>query len=177
MVQKNYKKINVAFIVSSNSAWLGEQNYFASLLGAINELDDRNFNFYIFTGFDESFFIQKKYKKLKFIRSRLLNKNGPFSICKKISSFFFKRYDPILLSLFKKHSINILSHYKPIYGVKNLTWFPDFQHTHLPKFFSKEEIISRDKMYLNYIKFSDKFIVSSESARKDLIKFKKKKSY
>ena len=88
--------------------------------------------------------------------------------------FFFKRYDPILLSLFKKHSINILSHYKPIYGVKNLTWFPDFQHTHLPKYFSKEEIISRDKMYLNYIKFSDKFIVSSESAKRDLIKFKKK---
>lgn len=174
MVQKNYKKINVAFIVSSNSAWLGEQNYFASLLGSINELDDRNFNFYIFTGFDERFFIQKKYKKLKFIRSRLLNKNGPFSICKKISSFFFKRYDPILLSLFKKHSINILSHYKPIYGVKNLTWFPDFQHTHLPKYFSKEEIISRDKMYLNYIKFSDKFIVSSKSAKKDLIKFKRK---
>ena len=42
------------------------------------------------------------------------------------------------------------------------------------KYFSKEEIISRDKMYLNYIKFSDKFIVSSESAKRDLIKFKKK---
>ena len=55
-----------------------------------------------------------------------------------------------------------------------MTWFPDFQHIHLPKYFTKKEIISRDKMYLDYIKFSDIFIVSSESAKKDLIKFKKK---
>ena len=59
---KNYKKINVAFIVSSNSAWLGEQNYFSSLLGSINELDDRNFNFYILLVLMRDFLYKKNIK-------------------------------------------------------------------------------------------------------------------
>ena len=175
MVQKKLKKIRVAFIISSNPSWLGEQNYFKSLLGTLNDLNKNDkIKFFVFTGTDEIFFIQKNYKNLKIVKSLFLNKKGFISYFKKVCSIIFKRYDPILFWLLKKFSINIVSHYRPIKGVKNATWFPDFQHEHYPNFFSKKEIISRNKLYLNYINYSDLLIVSSKSSKNDLLKFYKK---
>jgi glycosyltransferase involved in cell wall biosynthesis len=175
MVQKKLKKIRVAFIISSNPSWLGEQNYFKSLLGTLNDLNKNDkIKFFVFTGTDEIFFTQKNYKNLKIVKSLFLNKKGFTSYLKKLCSIIFKRYDPILFWLLKKFSINIVSHYRPIKGVKNATWFPDFQHVHYPNFFSKKEIISRNKLYLNYINYSDLLIVSSKSSKNDLLKFYKK---
>ena len=175
MVQKKLQKIRVAFIISSNPSWLGEQNYFKSLLGTLNNLNKNdNIKFFVFTGTDEIFFTQKNFKNLKIVKSLFLNKKGFTSYLKKICSIIFKRYDPILFWLLKKFSINIVSHYRPIKGVKNATWFPDFQHEYYPNFFSKKEIISRNKLYLNYINYSDLLIVSSKSSKNDLLKFYKK---
>ena len=175
MVQKKLQKIRVAFIISSNPSWLGEQNYFKSLLGTLNDLNKNDkIKFFVFTGTDEIFFTQKNFKNLKIVKSLFLNKKGFTSYLKKICSIIFKRYDPILFWLLKKFSINILSHYRPIKGVKNATWFPDFQHEQYPNFFSKKEIISRNKLYLNYINYSDLLIVSSKSSKNDLLKFYKK---
>lgn len=175
MVQKKLKKIRVAFIISSNPSWLGEQNYFKSLLGTLNDLNKNDkIKFFVFTGTDEILFTQRNYKNLKIVQSLFLNKKGFMSYFKKLCSIIFKRYDPILFWLLKKFSINIVSHYRPIKGVKNATWFPDFQHEHYPNFFSKKEIISRNKLYLNYINYSNLLIVSSKSSKNDLLKFYKK---
>ena len=175
MVQKKLKKIRVAFIISSNPSWLGEQNYFKSLLGTLNDLNKNDkIKFFVFTGTDEIFFTQKNFKNLKIVKSLFLNKKGFTSYLKKLCSIIFKRYDPVLFWLLKKFSINIVSHYRPIKGVKNATWFPDFQHEQYPNFFSKKEIISRNKLYLNYINYSDLLIVSSKSSKNDLLKFYKK---
>lgn len=174
MVQKKLKKIRVAFIISSNPSWLGEQNYFKSLLGTLNDLNKNDkIKFFVFTGTDEILFTQRNYKNLKIVQSLFLNKKGFMSYFKKLCSIIFKRYDPILFWLLKKFSINIVSHYRPIKGVKNATWFPDFQHEHYPNFFSKKEIISRNKLYLNYINYSNLLIVSSKSSKRDVLKFYK----
>jgi hypothetical protein len=175
MVQKKFKEIRVAFIISSNPSWLGEQNYFKSLLGSLNELDKNDkIKFFIFTGTDEIIFSKKNFKNLHIIKSIFFNKNGILSYIKKLCSIVFKRYDPILLLLLNKFSINILSHYRPIHGVKNVAWFPDFQHEYYPNFFSNNEIKLRNKTYINYINYSDVLIVSSKSSRKDLLKFNQK---
>ena len=106
MVQKKLKKIRVAFIISSNPSWLGEQNYFKSLLGTLNNLNKNdNIKFFVFTGTDEIFFTQKNYKNLKIVKSLFLNKKGFTSYFKKLCSIIFKRYDPILFWLLKKFSI------------------------------------------------------------------------
>ena len=60
MVQKKFKKIKVAFIIPNNSNWLGEFNYFKSLIGSINELKvDIPIELHVFTGQEEKNFIQK----------------------------------------------------------------------------------------------------------------------
>ena len=176
MVQKKFKKIKVAFIIPNNPNWLGEFNYFKSLIGSINELKvDIPIELHVFTGQEEKNFIQKKYNKVSIIKTSFLNDNGFMPFIKKLSSYFFGKYDPIMFCLLKKHSINIISHYRPLVGFKNISWFPDFQHIHYPKFFSKKEIISRNKLYNGYIKNSETLIVSSNSSKRDLVKFKKRK--
>lgn len=174
MVQTKLKKIRVAFIISSNPSWLGEQNYFKSLLGALNDLNKNDkIEFFVFTGADETFFTKKNFKNLKIVKSLFLNKKSFASYFKKLCSIIFKRYDPILFWLLKKFSINIVSHYRPIKGVKSAAWLPDFQHVHYPNFFSKKEIVLRNKLYLNYINYSDLLIVSSKSSKRDVLKFYK----
>ena len=176
MVQKKLKKTKVAFIISPNQNWLGEINYFKSLIGSINSLDEPiPIEVYVFTSEFEKNLVQKKYKKIKFIKTSFLNASGFLSFIKKILGKLFDRYDPVISFLLKKNSIDVLSHYKPIKGFKNISWFPDFQHVHYPLFFSKKEILLRNKLYNNYIKNSEILIVSSESSKKDLIKFKKEK--
>lgn len=176
MVQKKNSKIKVAFIITPNVNWIGEFNYFKSLIGAINDLNEKiPIEFYIFTSNDEKNFTQKKYPKINVIKSNILNTKGIFSFIKKILSFFFRGYDPLLNYLLKKNLIQVISHYKPIKGFKNITWFPDFQHVHFPNFFSKREIFFRNKLYSYYLKHSDQLIVSSKSSKKDLIKFQYKK--
>jgi glycosyltransferase involved in cell wall biosynthesis len=174
MVQKKSKKNKIAFIISPNQNWLGEINYFKSLIGSINSLNESiPIEVYVFTSKFEKNLVQKKYKKIKFIKTSFLNKSGFLSFIKKILGKLFDGYDPVISFLLKKNSIDILSHYKPIKGFKNISWFPDFQHVHYPAFFSKKEILQRNKLYNDYIKNSEILIVSSKSSKKDLIKFKK----
>ena len=77
MVQKKSKKIKVAFIISPNQNWLGEVNYFKSLIGSINSLNESiPIEVYVFTSEFEKDLVQKKYKKIKFIKTSFLNKSG-----------------------------------------------------------------------------------------------------
>ena len=173
MVQNKNKKIKVAFIIKPDLNWIGGINYFKSLIGSINDADkELNIKIYVFTGRFEKNFNEKKYNNITIIKTSFLDKKGFFSTIKKLSSYLFTKYDPIITFLLKKYSINVLSHHRAIKGFNCISWFPDFQHIHYSKFFSKKEIFQRNKIYNDYIKNSEILIVSSETAKKDLIKFK-----
>lgn len=51
-----------------------------------------------------------------------------------------------------------------------MSWIPDFQHRHLPEFFSKDELEFRDRHFQCQLDESDLVIVSSDDAYKDLLK-------
>lgn len=173
MVQKS-ENIKIAFIIPPNVNWIGEINYFKSLVGVINKFNrSLSIKFFIFTSQNEKNIIQSKYKKVKIIKTNILNEKGVWPFLKKITSFLFEGYDPILANLLNKYSIDVLSHYKPIKGFKNISWFPDFQHISFRNFFSKKDIDFRNKLYNFYLENSDQMVVSSYSAKKDLVRFKK----
>lgn len=173
MVQKS-ENLKIALIIPSNNNWIGEVNYFKSLVGVINSFNKSlSTKFFIFTSQNEKNIIQSKFKKVKIIKTNILNNRGFWPFLKKFTSFLFKGYDPMLANLLKKYSINVLSHYKPIKGFKNISWFPDFQHIYFRNFFTKKEIDFRNKLYNFYLENSDQVIVSSYSSKKDLIHFKK----
>ena len=80
----------------------------------------------------------------------------------------------ILNLLLKKHCIKIISHSHMTGNqvpFKTINWIPDFQHMHYPDMFTNKEIEARNKQFEQYIKFSDRIIVSSDDAAKDLSDF------
>ena len=54
---------------------------------------------------------------------------------------------------------------------KIVSWIPDFQHRHLPKFFSFFEYWKREILFKKKIFFQKNIIVSSNDAKKDCINF------
>lgn len=56
-------------------------------------------------------------------------------------------------------------------GVLPIYWIPDFQHLHLPEFFSEAEVRSRNKEDGQMLNHRNKVLLSSEAARSDALKY------
>jgi len=52
-----------------------------------------------------------------------------------------------------------------------MIWIPDFQHLHLPQFFSEEESQRRSNRYRDWSRLADRVVLSSQHARNDLSQF------
>jgi glycosyltransferase involved in cell wall biosynthesis len=50
-------------------------------------------------------------------------------------------------------------------------WIPDFQHRHLPEFFSEQDRAKRDEKYQTLIREASHVVVSSADAKSDLLNF------
>jgi glycosyltransferase involved in cell wall biosynthesis len=55
--------------------------------------------------------------------------------------------------------------------IPTIGWIPDFQHIHLPEFFSKKEISIRNKHFHDLCRYCSTVIVSSFHAQTDLCRF------
>jgi len=53
-------------------------------------------------------------------------------------------------------------------GIRSAAWVPDFQHKHLPHFFTQGEISQRENDLKNIISLASQVVVSSESSAVDL---------
>lgn len=75
--------------------------------------------------------------------------------------------------LIRAHGIDVLSHAGPTgeRTLRNIVWIPDFQHMHLPEFFPEQELRTRTALYQDMVARSDRIVLSSESARRDLESF------
>ena len=109
------------------------------------------------------------------IDSNFFEKKNILNLLRKIFNKLFKKYNPILIILFKFYKINIISHSIPVAFFKNINWFPDFQHMIIKENFSSKEITRRDSLYENYVKNSQSNVVSSKDSKKHLLTFIKKK--
>lgn len=79
--------------------------------------------------------------------------------------------DPALARLLYDEGISVLSHSGHVglrARVRSITWIADFQHRHLPELFGAAERRLRDAAVEAYCRFSDRVVVSSETARADL---------
>lgn len=55
--------------------------------------------------------------------------------------------------------------------IPTIGWIPDFQHRHLPQYYSKSSLASRDRAYRHLAERARLILLSSESARNDLAGF------
>lgn len=164
--------IRVGFICNfQNQGWIGGINYYHSLIDAMMSLPDRKIEPVIITNTGSDLSFTKDYPDIEIVRTKMFDKHWFFARAglNKILS-----YDPFLERLLKKHHIGILSH--SYYSSHNLSipivgWIPDFQHKHLPKFFSDNEIKSRDKVFERTCRLCSCVIFSSSNAKQDAEKF------
>ena len=167
MVQKT---INLGIIFPEDTRWTGGLNYFVSLTSCLKYLNNSRFSYTIFASPTKKQFLEgNKIEKKNIIYSNFFNKYHLLNIIRKILLFSFKE-DVILSYFLKKKKINIISHYKPIKGIKSVCWFPDFQHLYLKKNFSKKEINRRNLLYRDFADNAQTLLVSSQDSRKKLIK-------
>lgn len=73
----------------------------------------------------------------------------------------------------RQHDIQLLSHGQ-ILGKRSpvpaMCWIPDFQHRHLPNFFTPEDRIARDRVQASIARNAQAVVLSSEHARSDYLR-------
>ncbi len=170
------KDIKVGFILHPDH-WLGGRNYLKNLFSALRTLPDKDITPILFTGLrtsDPSVGLSD----VQLVRAPLFDPN---SLAWFARSAYIRAtsQDRLLRKLLTKHGVAILSHSGHL-GIQSATargflptigWVPDFQHVHLPEFFSSKDLQYRDREYMNICLQCDGVIVSSECARSDLETF------
>jgi glycosyltransferase involved in cell wall biosynthesis len=162
--------IRVAFIGAVSKEWMGGLNYFKNLLYALSTLEKRELEVFVFVGKNTDEDIKTMFRRYAIvIEDSVFDRKSIKWLLHKIENRFFKT-NFILESVLKKYDIKVLSHSSIVQlnGIKTINWIPDFQHLHLPDMFSTKEIKQRDDSFMDLIKNSDKIILSSFDALKDL---------
>jgi len=162
--------IRVGFIGAVSTDWMGGLNYYKNLLYALAKRDDKSISPVVFVGKQTDSNIKEMFSEYaEVIEHSMFDKKSLLWYVWKIGYKYFKT-SYLVNRICVEHNIDILSH-SGMVGLKNvktINWIPDFQHIHLPEMFSSEEIEKRDANFLTMIKDSDRVIVSSYDALKDL---------
>lgn len=165
--------IKVGFIGSVSKEWMGGLNYFKNLLFAINSIEEKELEVFVFVGKKIDIKIKRIFQEYAtVIEDSMFDRKSIKWFLSKIEQKIFKT-NILLENILKKHSIQILSHaaITNLKTIKTINWIPDFQHIHLPQMFSEKEIQNRNNNFLKLIRDSDLIVFSSFDALKDMKKF------
>ena len=165
--------IKVGFIGAVSKEWMGGLNYFNNLLFAIDSLNNKELQIFVFVGKKTDEDIKNMFKRYgTVIEDSIFDRKSFKWFLMKLEQKIFKT-NFLLENILKKYDIQILSHASitKFKNIKTINWIPDFQHIHLPQMFSKKEIENRDKSFMQIIKDSDVVVLSSFDALTDLKNF------
>lgn len=165
--------IRIGFIDAVSKEWMGGLNYFKNLLFALNSLETKEIEVFVFVGKQADSEIKNMFKQYAtVIEDSMFDRKSLKWFLMKLEQKIFKT-NFLTSSLLKKYSIQVLSHASMVNlnGIKTINWIPDFQHLHLPNMFSQKELDGRDKDFMHLILQSDSIVLSSYDALKDFKSF------
>jgi len=164
------RMIRVAWQVPNSPEWVGGLNYFINLTNAILAVPDRGIEPVLLGG-------------TKGLPEPLCSCTGlaypgipvgrwnPWNIMDGLHRRWFDS-GGALAGYLKQHNIGLLSHGQ-ILGrrspVPAMCWIPDFQHVHLPTFFTEKDIAQRNNMHADIAARAQAVVLSSEDARQDFL--------
>jgi len=164
----------IAFIIPDlNNGWLGGANYFRNLLWAIYSAPGGDFEVLLFLGRKTALDSLGEIPAYRVVRSGLFDRMSLVWLVRK-AILLLTGSDIFLDRFLRRHGVSLLSHSTSLgrfSKVKAIGWIPDFQHRHLPGFFSREERELRDKQFKKLLADCDHVIVSSQSAYNDVRQF------
>jgi len=167
--------IKVAFLGGHYSKeWMGGVNYLSNLLYAISKIEDKKIEPIVFFGEKADVEIVQKFQPYaKIIQDSLFDRKSFRWFISKVLERVFKT-TLLTNNLLYRNGISIISHSDITSGYQRfmkINWIPDFQHVHLPEFFSQENNEKRDIDFLKVLNKSDVVIVSSNNAYDDAENF------
>lgn len=160
--------IRVGFILG-NVSWQGGVNYYCSLLSAIQSLPSTKIKPVIFIGNNTP--ADDFGSQVEIIRSSTLDKFSFTWWQNKIFNQIGIHRDFALLALMKSNKIDFVTHNDSLWrgcGIPFMGWIPDFQHVHLPQFFTQKDLSNRNTSFIRMIKKANAVLLSSQDALDDL---------
>jgi glycosyltransferase involved in cell wall biosynthesis len=165
------QNVRVGFVLLPGH-WLGGINYFRNLFAALHSLPEQTITPVIFTGERQSN-VSSDFPDIEVVASSIIDPKSPAWYARKLVAKISAQ-DFILRKLLQTNNVSVLSHSFPL-GRQNtigtIGWIPDFQHIHLPEFFTAEERAHRDREFLAICSQCDKIVISSACANDDLQRF------
>jgi len=166
--------IRVGFVlVGAPEAWLGGLNYFRSLFGALESIEDRRIEPVLLTDRRNAAAWSGHFPGILCVSTPPLDRWSPSWVLRKGIQSLLGR-DLLLERRLRRLGVACLSHsgsLGPGSAIRTLGWIPDFQHLHLPECFSSRELEKRGTGFMRLCRECDRVLVSSEDAKKDLAAF------
>lgn len=165
--------LNIGFMISPSSDWLGGLNYYKNLFFAINRSCKNNVQLFVFVSknIDSSIIneVVGSLSAIKLVKTPLLTKYSfPWFIWR-ITKKTLKS-DFIVYVYLRKYKIDIYSHcaLKTNRFVKTLNWIPDFQHLYYPEYFPGKKLLERELQIRDVCRHSTAILLSSYNSQNDL---------
>lgn len=172
------KKIGLLF--PFEKSWAGGHYYILNIINSLNALSkDQQPLVTIFYRGKSNDLVPAE---VNYPRLRFLPIDKELTFCERVVNFIYRKfYKQPLLSLFyyRANTVDyifpcISAEYDLVPSLKLLRkiyWIPDFQHLHLPHFFSKTEIELRNQEIGRISALNCTLVLSSQDARSDFEKF------
>jgi glycosyltransferase involved in cell wall biosynthesis len=166
-------KLRVAFNFADVSVgWQGGINYFKSLFLALQATPDTSITPVAFVGRKTN--VQKFAfpANVETVRDPAMDWRSPqWSLDRWLSKNLHR--SPFASRALLRAGVSLVSHAGPTgtRRIRNIAWIPDFQHLHLPQFFTAKELRERTAAFQSFLRNSEAVLVSSHSARRDLEAF------
>lgn len=164
----------VGFVLTfGNSSWTGAINYYRNLLVALATMQGRQIEPVIFTSRDAADKVLEAFPSFEIIKTDQVDTELlPWKLSKMKQRLLGS--DRKFENFLRQHGIQALSHSGHMgsrASVPTLGWIPDFQHRHMPAFFSEAELAERDRRFRRLMRNCTRTIVSSHAALQDAITF------
>jgi len=166
--------IRVGFAISPTN-WLGGRNYQRNLFAALRALSDNPIVPVLFTGLRDDSAVAD-FSETEIVRSSMLDRRTPARILRRLIERSTRK-DILLRGLLRENRVSVVSHSFQLgfhpgtrSSIKTIGWIADFQHVHMPEFFSLAERRYRDGEFKATCENCDLVVLSSECARADLIR-------
>ena len=167
--------IRVGFIFNTvNATWLGGLNYFRSLLSAVAEHGSGDIEPVMLVGRGFPATALEGFPEVELRRTGGLDRLHPGWLARG-ASMMALRHDWPMERTVRAAGIDVISHSVPPGprgSIPSIAWIPDFQHVHLPEFFSRRELRYRDRHFRALADNATLVLVSSHAAAHDLEEFR-----
>lgn len=174
--------LRIAIMMMGGYGWIGGVEYVRNLILALGHLtsDERkSFELSLVTekNLDESLTRQlSPYLDKIILLEEVLQRQ---TFLNRLRLKYLKGYkdfvNPYLYDFLKREKFDFVYPYFEVTKDKNdfawASWIPDFQHKHLPQYFTAAEIAYRDKYFLQLTQYAKTLVLSSKSAASDCERF------